>query len=163
MDAQSADPSNNHDSGDSSQLGIISPEIFYGNLEGNAKLYSAAAYYSDARNHNVLVSFADGILRPNISKQLMLYRRPPPWGTPQGDVSSTRESVRRLARKGQEVVAIKGGKAQLAALEKLQKEAVQRRQMTNSSTAPPAPAPTTTSTTGQQSSGQKRNPFARRV
>jgi hypothetical protein len=146
------DPNDPHDRNHNSEG--ISPDSFYGNPEGNDKHYSSAAYYTDARNHNVLVSFADGISRPDISKQLMLYRRPSPWGTPPETIPSTGGTAKR-AREGQEVVAVERGKARVAALEKLQGVAVRRRQTTDSKTIP-------TSATNE-SRGQKRNPFARRV
>lgn len=157
VDAQITDPSNIHDRNYNSDG--ISPDSFYGKpkTERNNKRHSTAAYYTDARNHNVFVSFGDGISRPDISKQLMLYRRPSPWGTPPEAIPSTGGSAKRTARRGQEVVAIKRGKVQMAALEKLQGEAVRRRQTTDSNTI------STSATDESSSRGQKRNPFARRL
>ncbi|KAF8628384.1 hypothetical protein AX15_003910 [Amanita polypyramis BW_CC] len=123
----------------------IPPASFYGDQNN---IYSAAAYYTQKNDVHIL--FPDGVSRQDAFQQLSLYRMPPPWGIlAEAILGHAVEGRRRPAKKRQEIVAIKGDKSRREALEKLQEEALRRRQSTRSTMAEES----------REQKRESRNPF----
>ncbi|KAK2466925.1 hypothetical protein APHAL10511_001183 [Amanita phalloides] len=91
-----------------SQLGAVSTTLFY-----------AASSHPAVRKQQT-----------EENAQLMLYRKPPPWGNLHEAIQSAGERGTRRRARPERVVAIRGGRARQAALEKLQQDAMRRKQST---------------------------------
>ncbi|KAF8636634.1 hypothetical protein AX17_003443 [Amanita inopinata Kibby_2008] len=140
------------------QQGAISPILFYGNLQGDKKHYAAESYYMKKENDFVRSSFSDGVSRSGMNDRLMLQRAPPPWDALEKAAldrcgGSGGEVKRR--RKGEEVVAVKGGQYVQGSLARLQEAAMRCRER-------PTSMSMSAGAVAVKPSACARNPFSRR-
>jgi len=108
---------------------------------------------SDAQKHDLL---PNGVSAVPLSK-LMLCRNPPPWtALNEAVLNHARDRGNKVVRKNEEVVAVKGGTRQQAALARLQEMSVRRTDTSVDSSSK------TSQVNVIESRSQRKNPFSKR-
>jgi hypothetical protein len=125
--------------------------------EGQSNVVSSSSFYgkpkaADSSSSAQLPNIAWGVHHAN----LMLWRNPPPWTALNEAIQNhARDRGSKVLRKNEEVVAVKGGARERAALERLQEIAVRRKDTSVDSRASEVHVIV-------ESRSQRKNPFSKR-